>query len=93
MKEWSRAILLLLSVLFVSAVAAETSAAEAPRMPKEELKAKLGTSDLIIIDVRAMTDWLFTKEKIKGATREDPRKVEEWINKYPKDKTIVLYCA
>jgi rhodanese-related sulfurtransferase len=67
-------------------------AAEAPRIEKETLKAQLGT-EVIIIDVRAFTDWLFTKDKIKGAVRENPKDSEEWIGKYPKDKAIVLYCA
>lgn len=93
MKERPGAVLLLLFVLLLSVAAVESFAAEAPRMPKEDLKARLGTSDLIIIDARAMTDWLSAKEKIKGATRENPGNVEEWIHKYPKDKTIVLYCA
>jgi rhodanese-related sulfurtransferase len=31
--------------------------------------------------------------KIKGAVREDLEKVDTWMNKYPKDKTLVFYCA
>jgi hypothetical protein len=34
-----------------------------------------------------------TKEKIKGAVRENPRDAEDWGRKYPKDKAIVLHCA
>jgi hypothetical protein len=29
--------------------------------------------------------------KIKGAVREDPKQVSSWIDKYPKDKLLVLY--
>lgn len=67
--------------------------AEAPRMEKDAVKARLGQSDIIVIDVRATTDWLLTREKIKGAVREEPKYFDEWYGKYPKGKVIVLYCA
>jgi len=66
---------------------------DAPRMTKEELKALLGNPDLIIIDVRLGKDWVDSDLKIKGAVREDPKAAETWANKYPKDKTLVFYCA
>jgi hypothetical protein len=66
---------------------------EIPRMTKEELKGTLGKPEVIIIDVRANADWAGSKLKIKGAVREDPRKVASWMDKYSKDKTIVFYCA
>jgi|GEM_PF-5377617 len=31
--------------------------------------------------------------KIKGALREDPKTIDEWASKYPKNKTIIFYCA
>ncbi len=62
-------------------------------MTKEELRPQLGKSDVIIIDVRTNYDWDNAKEKIKGAVREEGMKFTSWMNKYPKDKTIVLYCA
>ena len=66
---------------------------EPPRMTKEELMAMLGNPDLVIIDVRYGKDWTESDVKIKGAVREDPRAIESWTNKYPKDKTLVFYCA
>ena len=66
---------------------------DAPRMAKEELKAMLGNPNLIIIDVRYGMDWTGSDLKIKGAVREDPVAVDSWANKYPKDKTLVFYCA
>ena len=42
-------------------------------MEKEQLKAQLGNPDVVVLDVRAFTDWVMTKEKIKGAVRENPR--------------------
>jgi rhodanese-related sulfurtransferase len=67
--------------------------ADAPRMTKDELKAMMGNSDLVILDVRAKKDWKDGDSKITGAIREDPDSVKSWAGKYSKDKTIVLYCA
>lgn len=68
-------------------------AMEAPRMTKEELRGMMGKPEVIIIDVRSQSDWDGSKEMIQGAVREDYRKIKEWAGKYPKDKTIVFYCA
>jgi hypothetical protein len=70
-------------------------AAEVPRMTIEELKAKIGYSDhnIVIVDVRKGKDWTGSEFKIKGAVRENPAKLSPWAEKYPKDKTLVLYCA
>jgi rhodanese-related sulfurtransferase len=62
-------------------------------MTKEELKAMLDNSNLVVMDVRTQQDWKESDLKIKGAVREDPGAVESWANKYPKDKTLVFYCA
>jgi rhodanese-related sulfurtransferase len=67
--------------------------ADAPRMTKEELKSMLDNPNLMVMDVRTQRDWKESDLKIKGATREDPEAVESWANKYPKDKTLVFYCA
>ncbi len=66
---------------------------QVPRMSIEDLKARLGSPDLIILDVRLPGDWSASKTKIAGAIREDPGKFDRWRGKYPKDKTLVLYCA
>jgi len=66
-------------------------AAEVPKISKEDLQAMLGNSEVITIDVRAGGDWTASDSKIKGAMREDPSKVETWIDKYPKDKTLIFY--
>jgi len=60
---------------------------------KEQLRALLGKPDVIIIDVRTNYDWDNSKVKIPGAVREEGMKFPSWMNKYPKDKTLVLYCA
>ena len=68
-------------------------AAEVPRMTKEELKSKLDNPDVVIVDVRTGKDWNGSEFKIKGAVRENPAEFSSWAEKYPKDKTFVLYCA
>jgi hypothetical protein len=70
-----------------------TAAKDVPRMTKDELKTMLGSKDLILIDVRAGKDWDEPKLKIKGAIREVPKDFDSWYAKYPKDKTLVLYCS
>ena len=70
-----------------------TAAKEVPRMTKDDLKTMLVSKDLILIDVRTGKDWDEPKLKIKGAVREDPQDFDAWYAKYPKDKTLVLYCS
>jgi rhodanese-related sulfurtransferase len=69
------------------------SAKDVPRITKEELKAKLGSPDLVLLDVRAKSDWEKSDEKITGAVRMNPETVDTWAGTMPKDKEIVLYCA
>lgn len=72
---------------------AEARAADAPKMTKEELQTRLGNPDVIVIDNRTDHDWTGSGSKIKGAVREEPGKVMDWMNKYPMDKTLVFYCS
>jgi rhodanese-related sulfurtransferase len=69
------------------------SSKDIPSITKEELKAKLGSPDLVLIDVRTGSDWEKSDEKITGALRMDPESVDTWVGTLPKDKEIVLYCA
>jgi rhodanese-related sulfurtransferase len=69
------------------------SAKDVPRITKEELKAKLGSPNLVLLDVRAKSDWEESHEKITGALRMNPDTVDTWADTLPKDKEIVLYCA
>jgi hypothetical protein len=61
------------------------------RMSRDDLKAMLGHPDLIILDVRAASDWTESHSKIEGAIREDPKEVASWAGKYSKEKILVLY--
>ena len=85
------AISLGLVVLSATPLIAEDIAAVAPKMTKEELKPKLGDPDLIIIDVLVQDQWETVDQKIPGAVHENPEEVDSWADKYPKDKTYVLY--
>ena len=68
-------------------------AAEVPTMSKDELKSRLGSSNLSILDVRSGRDWSSSEFKIQGAERASAGDFASWSKKYPKDQTLVLYCA
>jgi hypothetical protein len=82
----------LVSVLIGMTMEAE-SADTVPRMTQQEAKSLLGNPDVIFIDVRAPKDWDASSSKIRGAIREDPSNISGWAEKYPKEKTLLLYCA
>ena len=66
---------------------------DVPRMSQGELKQRLGNPDLVVVDVRTEAAWKDSTSKIKGAVRENPKDVQDWLKKFPKDKTIVFYCS
>jgi rhodanese-related sulfurtransferase len=85
-------ILIAVFSLVIGGISVEKSAAEdVPRISKEELKPKLGNPDMIILDVRHETQWKASNRHIIGAFHENPEEVKAWADKYPKDKTLVLY--
>jgi len=92
-----RKLILLAAMATVFALAAffamPAAAQDVKRMTIEELKGMLGNPDLVIVDVRRDGDWKSSNVKIKGAVREDQEKVDAWMSKYPKDKSLVFYCA
>ena len=65
---------------------------DVPKISIDELKSMLGNPDIVILDVREGESWKKAKTKIAGSVREDPGKgIDPWVNKYPPDKTYVLY--
>jgi len=68
-------------------------AADVPKMSSEELKGLLDNPDVIILDVRTDKDWEGSDSRITSARREAKKDFKNWADKYPKDKTLVLYCA
>ncbi len=65
---------------------------DAPRITKEELKAKLGDPAVTVIDVRYKANWKKSGQKITKAVREDPNEISSWVGKYKKDQMLVFYC-
>lgn len=69
------------------------TAGDAPRISKEELKALLGSPNLVVLDVRTDYDSKENGKKIKGALRVDPNELKSWAPGLQKDRKIVLYCS
>ena len=92
MKQVSLSVMLALMVLFVAS-SSLSAGEEVPRISKEEVKTKLGSPNVILLDVRTGKDWDNSAEKIVGAVRVNPEKIAEWSKNLAKDKEIVLYCA
>jgi hypothetical protein len=64
-----------------------------PRMTKEDLKGRIGDTDLVIVDVRTEGSWAGSALKIEGAVRGDPTGVQHWMKTYSKEQTLVFYCS
>ena len=79
--------------IFLLAMSLTASAASVPRMSTDELKSKLGDADLVVLDARGNWDWVKSEEQIPGSDRVSPGGASQWAANYPKEKTIVLYCA
>ncbi len=80
-----------LLLLVGSALAA--SPTDVPRMTKEQLQPLVGNPDVVILDVRSAPEYNDSHEKIKGAIRLEPGDVKAITERYPKEKSIVLYCS
>ena len=92
-KAFKRVLMGLLFVMVAACAPVWAAEDKTPRMLPEELKAMLGSPDLVIIDVRSGGAWRVSRQKIKGAVREDPEDPRPWADKYSKDKVLVFYCA
>jgi rhodanese-related sulfurtransferase len=77
-----------LLVSFSAAISADVK-----RMTKEKLKALLEKGDVVVLDVRSGRDWKSSEFKIQKAVRLDVKELASWAKKYPKEKTMVVYCA
>jgi len=93
MKRSSFKLSLLVSLVVFLAASLASGADGFTVISKDQLKEELAKPDVMVIDVRATHDWDSSQWKIQGAQRQSPAEVKEWVGKYPKDKTIVLYCA
>ena len=93
MKRTHKILLFLGILVLVSAFSSAAGAGDVKRMSIEDLKARLDDPNVTIVDVRLPVPSKTANIKIKGAIRENPTKISQWIDKYPKDKTLVFYCA
>jgi rhodanese-related sulfurtransferase len=93
MKKIKQLLIVLMFIVTGLYFAAALNAENIPRISKEQLRKLFDQSDLIILDVRTKRDWKASKHKIQGAERAAPGDFSSWVDKYPKDKIIVLYCA
>jgi rhodanese-related sulfurtransferase len=62
------------------------------RISPEELHELLDRPDAVVLDVRDKKDWDASDEMIEGAVAENPDHPEEWLDRYSKSCTFILYC-
>ncbi len=74
-----------------AAVAGDTQ--NVPRISVQQAKKLMGSPDTIVIDVRKYRNWWRSSKKIPTAVREDPSKVDQWIEKFDKNQTLIFYCS
>ena len=85
--------IVIVSLALLMAFSFSSWAADVTRITKDELKGMLGKENVVIIDVRSDIDLEKSNQKIPGAVIEDAGKVDTWMAKYPRDKTLVFYCS
>ncbi|MFO7803676.1 MAG: hypothetical protein R6V55_15440 [Desulfovermiculus sp.] len=66
---------------------------EGPRISADKLKAMLDEHDVVIIDLRIDEHWDQSDNKIAGAIRRDPDRIDSWKGEIAKNRTVVTYCA
>ncbi len=84
-----------LIIFLVSCFACESNAVddEPAAVSIQQVGAMLEKPEVVIIDVRKPRNWWRSTKKILHAVREDPFEVDNWAEKYAKDKTLIFYCA
>ena len=80
-----------LLIFGLTAVAGDTQ--DVPRISVHQAKKLMGSPDTIVIDVRKYRNWWRSSKKIPTAVREDPSKVDQWIEKFGKNQTLIFYCS
>ena len=64
-----------------------------PRIALTKAKSMLRNPNVLFVDVRTAQDIAESDDKIPGAPWENSSSVAAWASRYPKDKTIIFYCA
>ncbi len=93
MKELKTILTISLFIIVLAVFANSSWSASVNKMTKEELKSIMGTETVTILDVRRGRDWSSSEYKIKGAERIDNENILIQTKKFPKNQTLVLYCA
>ncbi len=97
-KDFLLMVILIGGLSFLAGTTSEVRAmgkgVETPLITKERLLSMMEKPDVVIVDVREGESWKGSKEKIRGAGREDPEKdIQGWVDRYPREKTLVFYCS
>jgi len=85
-----------LILLLIVGHPAQPRAEETPeisRISVQQAKDLLGRPDTVVVDVRTYRNWWRSSKKIPTAVREDPSTVDQWIEKYFKNQTLIFYCS
>ena len=83
--------LIFLIIISRTVVSAAENDENVPTISVQQVQPLLNNPDVIIIDVRKYRNWWRSSKKVLSAVREDPFKVDEWAQKYPKDKSLIFY--
>jgi len=83
----------ILWIVSAGLIVSTAAASDLDKISIDELKGMLDSPDIIVVDVRTSTDWEASDAKIRGAVRESPERVSEWMGKYDQDTTLIFYCA
>jgi hypothetical protein len=86
-------IIALMVGILLCRTAVSAASIEVPRISIERTKQMFANPDVVIIDVRTAKTWWRSPTKIANAVREELGSVEQWAEKYPKDKTLIFYCT
>lgn len=76
-----------------AAVPVANDTGDVSRISVDQVKARLGSPDTVIIDVRTHRNWWRSSKKIPTAVREDPSKVDQWLQKFARNQTLIFYCS
>jgi|GEM_PF-5378376 len=83
---------LIVAAVLLGCTAALSADPSVKRIDIDDLHTRLGQSGLTVIDVRSPFAWFVGMDKIRGAVRLVPLKLD-WIDRLPPDETYVLYCS
>jgi len=90
-KRGTVACIIFLLIFSRTGVSAADNDKNVPGISVHQAKQLLNNSDVIIIDVRKYRNYWRSSKKILSAVREDPSTVDQWAQKYPKDKSLIFY--